>query len=65
MTASLSTVSTRRPFFRNLEFGTGWTLDPGSSKLDILISIENVIGTFWNDVLQGNEGNNRLGARRP
>lgn len=44
----------------NLEFGTARTLGPGPAANDTLISIENVIGTTYDDHIQGNETANRL-----
>ena len=47
----------------NLEFGYGRTLDPSSAEQDILISIENVNGSSYGDVLQGNEAANVLNGQ--
>ena len=44
----------------NLGFGTGKSLEPGTADTDTLFNIENVTGTSWTDVLQGDERNNRL-----
>ncbi|MFT3986163.1 M10 family metallopeptidase C-terminal domain-containing protein [Aestuariivirga sp.] len=44
----------------NLGFGTMFSLDPNSTKHDTLSNIENVVGTRYGDVLQGDEGGNIL-----
>jgi len=44
----------------NLAFGTASTLDPSSAEHDTLISIENVLGSSYGDVIQGSEENNTL-----
>jgi len=44
----------------NLGFGTMYSLDPNSAKHDTLSNIENVVGTRYGDVLQGDEGTNIL-----
>ena len=44
----------------NLEFETARSLDPAIAERDQLFNIENVRGTYWNDVIQGNEGANVL-----
>lgn len=44
----------------NLGFGTARTLGPGPVDDDILISIENLNGSFYDDHFQGSELHNRL-----
>jgi len=47
----------------NLEFGTARSLDQGNAETDTLVSIENVNGTSFTDVLQGDEGDNVIDGR--
>ncbi|MFT3986164.1 hypothetical protein [Aestuariivirga sp.] len=47
----------------NLEFGTARSMDQVNPETDTLVSIENVNGTSYADILQGDEGSNVLNGR--
>ena len=57
---TVSYFNTNHGVIVNLEFGTASTLGAGPVDSDTLVSIENVKGSFYDDYIQGTDGNNTL-----
>jgi len=57
---TVSFFNTNHGVNANIAFGTSHTLGAGPTDDDTFAGIENISGSFYDDYLQGDEGNNRL-----